>query len=322
MLRVWGVLLVSSCLTARAGWPFPSADGVLWRYRLTSEPNGSSAVLLRRIVAPKSDADQETLAVETSIDGVASSTESLKSDGNAVLATSRRAADGSLATFEPPATLLPANLGPGVAWNTRAEVAGVQVSLPARIIGEESIQLPAGAFLAWRVHGEQGGTISTVADRWFVKQVGWVKESVTQRSPTGELLLRNTLELIALPSVNPEISPSPAPQLKKLEGSVSTSSEGDQLTTISADALQIVARWRVHGALNKSKVRAVWIAEDAGEIVPAEYKVDEATAVVTSPEATGTFTLERPEDGWAPGKYRVEFYVGNVLAETVKLTIE
>jgi len=322
MLRVWAVLLISSCWTARAEWPFPNADGTLWRYRLTTEPNGSSAVLLRRISAPESDLNQKMLAVETSIDGVASSTELLKSDGNALLAISRRTADGKVAIFDPPATVLPDNLESGATWNTRAEIAGVQVSLPARIVGEESIQLPAGTFRAWRVHGEQGGTISTVVDRWFVRQIGWVKESVTQRSPTGELLLRNTLELIALPSVSPEISSSPTPELKKLEGSVSTSTEGDPLTTVSADALQIVARWRVHGALTKSKVRAVWIAEDAGEIVPAEYKVDEATAMVTSPEATGTFTLERPDDGWAPGKYRVDFYVGNVLAETVKLTIK
>lgn len=322
MRRVLAIVLISTCWTARAEWPFPDADGTLWRYRLSTEPDGNSTVLIRRITSPKSDADQKTLSVETVVNGVTSSTELLKSDGNAVLAISRRAADGKVAIFDPLPTVLPENLDAGVTWNTRAEIACVHLSLTTRIMGEESIKTPAGEFLAWRIHGEQAGTISTVADRWFVKRIGWVKESVTQRSPTGELLLRNTLELVALPSVNPGISPSPSPGLKELEGSVSTSSEGDPLTTIPSDALQIVARWHVHGALTKSKVRAVWIAEDAGDIVPAEYKVDEATAVVTSPEATGTFTLERPEDGWAPGKYRVEFYLGNVLAETVKLTIE
>ena len=35
----------------------------------------------------------------------------------------------------------------------------------------------------------------------------------------------------------------------------------------------------------------------------------------------GAFTLVRPEDGWAPGDYRVEFYVDDVLVDVVKLKI-
>jgi hypothetical protein len=32
--------------------------------------------------------------------------------------------------------------------------------------------------------------------------------------------------------------------------------------------------------------------------------------------------LGRPPDGWAEGKYRVEFYVDDILTETVKVTIK
>jgi hypothetical protein len=65
----------------------------------------------------------------------------------------------------------------------------------------------------------------------------------------------------------------------------------------------------------------VWIAENIGEDFPQEYKIDEASAVAASPTARGSFTLARPEDGWMPGDYRVEFYVDGVFVEAVKMKI-
>jgi hypothetical protein len=110
------------------------------------------------------------------------------------------------------------------------------------------------------------------------------------------------------------------PQSKRLEASVSTSSDGDPLSVISDDALQIVARWRGHGLQKNAKIRAVWIAQDTG-VAPVNFKVDEATAVAPISNAFGKFTLSRPSDGWATGKYRVEFYVDGDLTETVDLTV-
>ena len=49
--------------------------------------------------------------------------------------------------------------------------------------------------------------------------------------------------------------------------------------------------------------------------------MDEASATVESQNAHGAFTLARPEDGWAVGDYRVEFYVDDILAETAKIKI-
>jgi hypothetical protein len=51
----------------------------------------------------------------------------------------------------------------------------------------------------------------------------------------------------------------------------------------------------------------VWIAENIGEDFPQDHKVDEASALAATPTTRGAFTLARPEDGWAPGDYRVEF---------------
>lgn len=313
------LLLLLSAGMLRAEWPFPTAPGTLWQYALTREPGSDTVSITRRVLSPQQIDEQSVIPLETAADGVLQSTELLKRDGEAVLATSRSSA-GKLTSFDPAVTVVPGKFEIGSPCDGDGEIAALTVVMPLKVIGEEEVRVPAGSFRAWRIHGEIRGTISTVADRWFVRGIGSVKESVTERSPTGELLARNTLELISLPTANSSESAAPGPK-KLLEASVSTSTDGDPLTTISADALQIVARWRVHDVANKTKIRAVWTAEDTGEVAPPDYKVDEATSMTTDPNAFGTFTLSRPEDGWAAGKYRVEFYVGNILAETVKLTI-
>jgi hypothetical protein len=49
--------------------------------------------------------------------------------------------------------------------------------------------------------------------------------------------------------------------------------------------------------------------------------VDETDATANGPEAFGTFTLSRPNKGWPLGKYRVELYAGDQLADTLKFTV-
>jgi len=303
----------------RADEPFPTAAGTVWQYSLTREPGPATTSITRKVLPSQDIGDQTSVPVETVAEGVPESTEFLKIQGEAVLVTSRSSA-GKITTFDPAATILPSKLEVGSPCDGDGKIAETNVTIPLKVIGEEEVKVPAGSFHAWRIHGEDRGPMSTVADRWVVRGIGSVKELVTERSPTGELLARNTLELVTLPSLSNRQAALP-PEKKPLEASVSTSTDGDPLITISADALQIVARWRAHGLAQRAKIRAVWIAEDTGEIAPPDYKVDEATNIATAPDAFGTFTLSRPEDGWAAGKYRVEFYIGNVLAETVKLTI-
>jgi hypothetical protein len=320
MARCGVVLILFLCGgMVRADGPVPTAAGTVWQYALTREPGPATTTLTRKVLPSQAIEDQPSVPVQTVAEGIPESTEFLKIEGEAVLVTSRSSA-GKLTNFDPAVTILPSKLEIGAPCDGDGKIAEASVTIPLKVIGEEEVKVPAGSFRAWRIHGEGRGTISTVADRWFVRGIGPVKELVTERSPTGELLARNTLELVTLPGIN-NSEPAFPSEKKTFEASVSTSTGGDPLTTISSDALQIVARWRAHDLPNKTKVRAVWIAEDTGEVAPLDYKVDEATNIATAPDAIGTFTLSRPEDGWAVGKYRVEFYVGDVLAETVKLTI-
>jgi hypothetical protein len=309
----FAVLLGSGA--AQAEWPIPTADGTVWQYVLSREGEDRPGTLTRQVFAPKNPAGQNALRIETAVNGASHSTEFLKNEGKTILATAFRNANGETQSFDPPVTILPGDLNFGAEWIYRGPVAGLDLNLPLKIIGEGEIEVPAGKFRALHFRGERTDALSTVADFWFVPGVGSVKETVTQRGPSGDLLSRNRIELLKLPALV-----ETEPQSKRLEASVSTSSDGDPLSVISDDALQIVARWRGHGLRKNAKIRAVWIARDTG-VAPVNFKVDEATAVAPISNAFGKFTLSRPSDGWATGKYRVEFYVDGDLTETVDLTI-
>src|SRR5213082_770284 len=311
---LFGVLVGAS--VTQAEWPIPTADGTTWRYAFTREGATEPGTLTRQVFAPKNPEEQSILRIETAINGIAHSTEFLKNESNAILATAYRVQGGKTEAFDPAITILPGELSFGAEWNYRGPIAGLDLKLPLKIVGEGDIEVPAGKFRALHFRGEKNEGLFTVADFWFVRGVGSIKETVTQRSPSGDLLTRNTIELVKLPAQH---QAEPA-EKKKLEASVSTSSNGDPLNVISADALQIVARWRGHGLRRNARVRAVWIAQNTG-VAPVDFKVDEATAIAPIGGAFGKFTLSRPPDGWATGKYRVEFYVDDELTETVDLTI-
>jgi hypothetical protein len=310
---LFGIMLGAAA--ARAEWPIPTADGTIWQYVLTREGEDRPGTLTRQVFSAKNPAEQNVLRIETAVNGATHSTEFLKNEGKTILATAFRNANGETQTFDPPATVLPGDLNFGAEWNYRGAVAGLDLDLPLKIIGEGEIEVPAGKFDALHFRGEKNDGLFTVADFWFVRGVGSIKEVVTQRGPSGDLLSRNSIELAKLPGLS-----QTKPEQKKLEASVSTSGDGDPLDVVSADALQIVARWRGHGLRKNTRIRAVWIAQDTG-VAPVDFKVDEATAVAPVSNAFGKFTLSRPSDGWATGKYRVEFYVDDELSDTVDLTI-
>jgi hypothetical protein len=120
----------------------------------------------------------------------------------------------------------------------------------------------------------------------------------------------------------PKVAPRPEVQPPKpLSTGVSGDAVGAFATKFSTETPKLYARWQGHGLRDHAKIRAVWIAEDVGDVAPANYTIDEATATATVPEAHGAFTLSRPSDGWAPGAYRVEFYLDGDLVDTVKIKI-
>src|SRR5438067_11268083 len=138
--------LLFTAASARAQWPFPAHDGSTWQYILTREPNADQTTLTRQIWASGNSRSGQSIRLQQAINGVAQVTQFLRSDHDAVLATSQRRADGKTIVFDPPVMILPAKLETGASWNFRGNIAGIDVALPLRIAGEEEIAVPAGKF--------------------------------------------------------------------------------------------------------------------------------------------------------------------------------
>jgi hypothetical protein len=141
------------------------------------------------------------------------------------------------------------------------------------------------------------------------------------RAADGDLLERISLELAERPKLEnrPEVKSDAAP--KRLSVSFATEPFGKATTVFSSDTPQIYVRWQGQRLRKGAKLKAVWIAENIGEDFPPDYKVDEASATIESQSAHGVFTLARPENGWAIGDYRIEFYIDDVLVDAAKLQI-
>jgi hypothetical protein len=229
--------------------------------------------------------------------------------------------DGELVKFSPPQTMIAAPLKKGASWNFDGHAGELKVQQHYDVAGEEKIELPAGKFQAFRIHGEQTTPNRMTIDRWFAPGVGIVKDVTTMQDAKGDLLQRISLELAEAPKIveRPEVKSDAAP--KRLAVSLAKDRFGKPTTAFTSNTPEIYARWQGQRLRQGANVKAVWIAEDIGEDFPQDYKIDEASAVAVSPTARGAFTLARPEDGWMPGDYRVEFYVDGVLVEAVKMKI-
>src|SRR5213592_3878038 len=229
--------------------------------------------------------------------------------------------DGELVKFSPPQTMIAAPLEKGAGWNFDGQAGDMKVQQHYDVLGEEKIDVPAGKFQTFRIHGEQTTPNRMTIDRWFVPGVGIVKDVTTMQGAKGDLLQRISLELAEGPKIveRPEVKSDTAP--KQLAVSLAKDRFGKPVTTFSSNTPEIYARWQGQRLRQGASVKAVWIAQNISEDLPQDYKVDEASVVAEAPTARGAFTLARPQDGLMPGDYRVEFYVDNVLVDTLKMKI-
>ena len=334
----------------------PTAEGTTWQYEATDEMGGPGAAPPTRAVVivrvgRQTFAGKQFIKLETTTDEVVTKTELMTLDEQGWICHFRAGKDGRMAKLDPPQTIVPAALKAGDSWNTDGEVAGMEMRQHFVVGKEESVTVPAGTFRAFRIHCEDSSVMSAKLDRWFFPGVGFVKETTVVRGPTGGLLQRTNLELqkrpeiiakpkptptptpvpppaspspkasVTPPIVGPAVETDPAQAGKKLSVEVSTDPAGGMKTEFKSDAQNIYVRWHGHNLPEHARVRVAWIAEDVGDLVDPNFIIDETESVAPAPDASARFTLGRPPDGWAEGKYRVEFYVNDELEETVKVTI-
>src|SRR6266513_1065684 len=335
-IKILGLLLASAPLAlVSAEELIPTAPGMSWRYNMIQEVGKGLRVpdlktdadgrirrsVLYRIAGIENIDGKDLFKFEMHRAGVVTNTDLLSVGKQGIICVARINLDGGLVKLDPPQTMIAAPLRPGVNWNFNGQVGEMKVRQHYDVTGEEDVEVPAGEFHASRIHGEQTSPSPMTIDRWFVTGTGIVKDITTIRGSNGDLLERISLELTERPKIvnRPEVNVEAA--TKKLSVSVAKERFGKPTTAFSWDTPQIYVRWKGHRLRKGAKVRVDWIAENIGDDAPADYGADEASTIADGPTAHGTFTLSRPDDGWAPGNYRTEFYVDDVLVDTVKLKI-
>ena len=329
------LLLALPITVVYGGQLIPTADGTGWRYNMTEEigkgldirdaktdVSGKIRVpVLYRIEGAENVDGKDLLKFEMHRAGAITNTDLLTVDEHGISCWARINLDGQLIKLNPPQTMIAAPLKKGAAWDFNGRAGELEVRQHYDVVAEEDIQVPAGKFHAFRIHGEQTSPSRMIIDRWFASGIGIVKDETTMRAANGDLLQRILLELVEPPKTmaRPEVKSDAIP--KQLSVSLAKDRSGKPMTTFSSNTPEIYARWQGRRLRKGAKVKAAWIAENIGEDYPQDYKIDEASAVADTPGAHGAFTLVRPEDGWAPGDYRVEFYVDDVLVDAVKMKI-
>jgi len=313
----------------------PTAPGTSWRYNMTEEVGRGFNVsgvkadadgkirlsVLYRLEGTENVDGKDLLKFEMHRAGIITNTDLLSVDDHGIFCWARINLDGELVKFNPPQTMIAAPLKKGAVWDFNGQAGDLKVQQHYDVVGEENIGVPAGKFQAFRIHGEQTSPNRMTIDRWFAPGVGIVKDITTTQDAKGDLLQRISLELVESPKIveRPEVKSDATP--KQLAVSLAKDRFGKPTTTFSSNTPEIYARWQGQRLRQGASVKAVWIAQNISEDLPQDYKVDEASVVAEAPTARGAFTLARPEDGWMPGDYRVEFYVDNVLVETLKMKI-
>ena len=125
--------------------------------------------------------------------------------------------------------------------------------------------------------------------------------------------------LAASPESTPATPETPARPPILLE--VAADRDGEPRTQFTSDAPNIFVRWNGTALPINAAIRVAWVAEDVGDVAPPNFIVDETETIVARPDTAARFTLSRPRDGWAAGKYRVDLYLDDSLAQSVSVTI-
>lgn len=336
MQKLFTLLLIAIPLAGVCGEQLiPTADGTTWLYEMTQEagkkftfsdakpgPDGK----VHRLAAYRITGTQEVdgknlLKFEMLRDGVITNTDLMTVNERGISCAARLDQYGELTKLDPAQTMIAAPLKPGASWEFDGKVADANAHQHYDVLPEEDVDVPAGKFRAFHIHGEQTAPMRMTIDRWFVNGTGIVKDVTTIRTPDGNLLRRISLELKERPKIAPRPEVKPVPPPKKISVSVGKVPIGAATNQFGSDTPKIYARWQGRGLRDQAKIRVVWIAEKAASIAPPDYTIDEATTTANGPDSHGTFTLSRPDGGWMPGNYRVDFYLDAELADTAKLKI-
>lgn len=134
-------------------------------------------------------------------------------------------------------------------------------------------------------------------------------------SPDASLVARPT------DAAPPVTLPQPTPPMTiKLEAMRDINAKPQ--TAFPAKTPSIIIRWHGDNLPIGGTVRVAWVAEEVGDLVEPGFIIDQTQTEVETSKLGARFTISRPRDGWAPGKYRVDLFVDDELKDTLGVTIE
>ena len=313
----------------------PITEGTTWRYRMTEEAGpgvGLStdgqhqagtlhADVVYRINGTREIDGKDLLQFEMHRAGRIINTDLMTVDDRGLQCWARMDESGKLMRLDPPLSIVASPMDVGTTWDFDGNSEAGKVHQHYTVTGEANISVPAGEFQAFHIRGEQSTPGPMSIDRWFVPGVGIVKDVTETRSDSGQLLRRTSLELASSPKVEERPEVKSRPSTNKLTVSLGQEAVGQSRNVFVSVAPKICARWQGYGLRAHARIRARWVAEEVEGVAPPEYTIDEAKTIAMAPDAHGVFTLGPPEGGWAPGKYRVDFYLDDQFEETARLQI-
>src|SRR5215510_16223040 len=147
----------------------PTAPGTSWRYNMTEEIGKGLDVsnvktdadgkihlpVLYRVEGMEDVDGKELLKLEMHRAGTITNTDLLTIDEHGITCWARVNLDGQLIKFTPPQTMIAAPLQKGASWDFNGQAGELKVQQHYHVVGEEKIDVPAGKFQAFRIHGEQ-----------------------------------------------------------------------------------------------------------------------------------------------------------------------
>jgi hypothetical protein len=144
-------------------------------------------------------------------------------------------------------------------------------------------------------------------------------QTVTRRTLLLILVLASTGRA-ADPTATPKASSS-LKGGKLLHAFVAARKDGEPTKTFLSGSLKVYGLWKGEALKAGDTVKAVWVAESFG-YERKDVKITEGRVTAYKRDDDGIFSLARPSGGWPIGSYRLELYVGDKLAETVRFSIE
>ncbi len=322
---------VASLASVSAAPLFPSAQGTTWNYEFIqekpsesldlTEPNKQEHFAVTYRLGPVEKIDNRDLQrLELYRGETLDSVDLIAVEERGIICPARANAQGAVVKLIPPQQMLATPLEKGKHWKFDGTIADRKVVQEYQIVGEEDIEVPAGKFHAWRIHCEQTSPANATIDRWFVPGTGFVKVDTVVKGESGVPAQKTWMNLKELPKVTPVSRKDVESEPYRFSAGVSTEPTGEFKSDLKLDFPAVYARWHGRDLRDHAKIRAVFIAESVAEVT-ANYQIDEMETTAPAINSGGTFTLSRPNDGWDPGNYRLEFYVDDTLADTVKFKI-